>query len=59
MTLGDSDNDDNDEDTFISSPGYPHAPPPHTECVWVVMAPAGKRVQIEFVEQFYLTPSYR
>ena len=46
-------------EVFISSPNYPRIPPAHTECTWVIMAEPGKRVQIEFVEQFYITPSYR
>ncbi len=41
----------------ISSPEYPNAPPAHAECVWRIMAPPGKRVQIDFVDQFYIHPS--
>ena len=29
----------------IKPPNFPGTPPPHTECIWIVMAPAGKEVQ--------------
>ena len=32
--------------TQINPPNYPGTPPPHTECIWIVMAPAGKEVQL-------------
>lgn len=38
----------------ISSPNYPRIPNAHSECIWVIMAPAGKRIQMEFVENFYV-----
>lgn len=43
----------------ISSMNYPSIPPARAECIWLVLAPAGRRVQIDFVEQFYLRPSSR
>ncbi|XP_055914850.1 cubilin homolog [Eupeodes corollae] len=36
----------------ISSPNYPNVPNPHTECVWVIIAPPGETVQVEFVRNF-------
>ncbi|XP_069688891.1 cubilin [Periplaneta americana] len=47
-----------DNSTIISSPNYPNAPPPHTECEWIVMAPAGERLHIEFLERFDVTVSF-
>ena len=32
--------------TQMNPPNYPGTPPPHTECIWIVMAPAGKEVQL-------------
>ena len=29
----------------IKPPNFPGSPPPYTECIWIVMAPAGKEVQ--------------
>ena len=44
-------------DFDFSSPNYPNVPPPHAECVWVITAPPGKRVQIDFLERFDVKPS--
>lgn len=41
--------------TLIMSPRYPNVPPPHTECEWIIMAPAGERLHMEFVERFDVT----
>jgi len=30
--------------TEITSPLYPNIPPPYTQCIWTVVAPAGKRL---------------
>ena len=30
----------------ITSPNHPSTPPPHSECIWIIMAPAGKEVQL-------------
>ncbi len=49
--------DDDDNSLEITSPSYPHAPPPHAECSWVVLAPQGQRLQVDFLDQFYLYPS--
>lgn len=42
----------------ISSPGYPEAPPQHTECVWTVIAPHGDRIHME-VNNLDVKPTYR
>ncbi|XP_077300380.1 cubilin homolog [Arctopsyche grandis] len=47
----------NENSTTISSPNYPNIPNPFTECVWVIMAPVGERIKVDFVERFDLTPS--
>ncbi|XP_021927790.1 cubilin [Zootermopsis nevadensis] len=41
----------------IMSPHFPSAPPPHTECEWIIMAPAGEKLHLEFVERFDVTTS--
>jgi cubilin len=46
-----------DSSTVIMSPRYPNVPPPHTECEWIIMAPAGERLHLEFVERFDITYS--
>ena len=42
----------------ISSPGYPEAPPQHTECVWTVIAPHGEVIHMD-VENLDVKPTYR
>ena len=32
-------------EVHITSPNHPATPPPHSECIWIIMAPAGKEVQ--------------
>jgi cubilin len=44
-------------ETEITSPNYPSIPPLHSECVWTVLAPPGKRIQIDFIDNFYIRPS--
>lgn len=44
-------------DVTFTSPNYPHMPPLHTECIWIIMSPPGQRIQIEFLDNFYFTPS--
>ena len=31
----------------IKSPNYPNSPPPQSECVWTVIAPAGERIHLD------------
>ncbi|PNF23973.1 hypothetical protein B7P43_G09286 [Cryptotermes secundus] len=45
------------DSTVIMSPRYPNVPPPHTECEWIFMAPAGERLHLEFLERFDVTSS--
>ncbi|XP_071443305.1 cubilin [Hetaerina americana] len=40
---------------IISSPNFPNIPPPHIECEWVFLAPAGERIDFDFLERFDLT----
>jgi len=42
----------------INSPNYPNVPPARSECVWTIVAPAGREVQLDFVEQFYIHRRY-
>ena len=39
---------DSDTELDVTSPRYPNAPAPNTECAWVVIAPAGKRIHVQF-----------
>ncbi|XP_043479110.1 cubilin-like isoform X2 [Leptopilina heterotoma] len=41
----------------FSTPNYPNVPPPYTECIWTLLAPAGKRLSIHFINAFDLTDS--
>uniref|UniRef100_A0A182Q2J3 CUB domain-containing protein n=1 Tax=Anopheles farauti TaxID=69004 RepID=A0A182Q2J3_9DIPT len=43
--------------TVITTPNYPEIPPPHTECIWKVLAPAGQVLWVEFLDQNYLPRS--
>ena len=49
---------DRDTNSFeFSSPNYPQVPPAHAECIWVVMAPQGKRIQLDFTDNFRIRRS--
>ncbi|KMY99076.1 cubilin homolog isoform X1 [Drosophila simulans] len=39
----------------IMSPGYPYLPHPYAECTWLVMAPPGETIAVDFDEQFELS----
>ena len=41
----------------LTTPDYPRTPPAHSECVWTISAPRGKRVQLDFTERFDLVTS--
>ncbi|CAG9855166.1 unnamed protein product [Phyllotreta striolata] len=41
--------------TEISSPNYPNVPTPHTECEWLITAPSGEVLRIDFEGRFHLT----
>ena len=45
------------EAEVISTPNYPSIPPSHIECVWVVTAPADRRIRLDFIERFDLSAS--
>nr|XP_040240535.2 cubilin homolog [Anopheles coluzzii] len=40
--------------TIIATPNYPNVPPPHTECFWKVLAPAGELLRVELLSQMLL-----
>ncbi|XP_068081387.1 cubilin [Anabrus simplex] len=42
---------------IISSPNYPNIPIPHSECTWVIMAPGGERIQVDFNDTFNFNTS--
>ena len=31
----------------MTSPNYPNVPPSETECVWIVLAPAGTKIFVD------------
>ena len=39
---------------IITSPNYPNIPNAHTECSWVVVAPIGESIRVDFIERFDL-----
>uniref|UniRef100_A0A1B6EBE4 Cubilin n=1 Tax=Clastoptera arizonana TaxID=38151 RepID=A0A1B6EBE4_9HEMI len=41
----------------ISSPNYPNAPPSHIVCSWIIYAPPGKNLQVDFLGRFDLLKS--
>ncbi|CAH0562353.1 unnamed protein product [Brassicogethes aeneus] len=43
-----------DDFVLISSPNYPNIPVPHSECDWVIVAPVGETLRVDFVERFDL-----
>ncbi|KAL7042861.1 hypothetical protein ACKWTF_001317 [Chironomus riparius] len=43
--------------SIISSPNYPNIPQPHIECTWIIVAPAGERIRIDFLDRFDLMVS--
>ncbi|XP_056290732.1 cubilin [Pseudoliparis swirei] len=49
----------NDGDTpgYITSPNYPQSYPQNIDCIWVVSAPNGEAVQIDFEEDIYIEPT--
>ncbi|XP_063226608.1 cubilin [Bacillus rossius redtenbacheri] len=44
--------------TVITSPRYPQIPQPFTECEWIVVAPAGERLRIDFLGNFDIACGY-
>lgn len=43
--------------TNISSPNYPNIPNPNTECTWIILAPTGEKISVDFIDRFDLTKS--
>lgn len=41
--------------SIINSPNFPNIPHPHIECTWIIIAPVGEQIRIDFVERFDLT----
>ncbi|XP_021504160.1 cubilin isoform X2 [Meriones unguiculatus] len=48
-----------DSDGYVTSPNYPANYPQHAECIWILEAPPGKSIQLQFEDQFNIeeTPS--
>ncbi|TNN61134.1 Cubilin [Liparis tanakae] len=45
---------DGDPPGYITSPNYPQNYPQNVDCIWVVSAPNGEAVQIDFEEDIYI-----
>ena len=45
-------------ESIIQSPNYPNSPPPHTECIWTVLAPPGERIHLD-IDNLDVKPSRR
>ncbi|XP_004860031.1 cubilin [Heterocephalus glaber] len=43
---------DADSTGYVTSPNYPNNYPPHADCVWIISAPPGKSIRIQFEDQF-------
>ncbi|XP_066158935.1 cubilin [Euwallacea fornicatus] len=42
--------------TVITSPNYPNVPHAHIECIWIIRAPRGESLRIDFEERFDIAP---
>uniref|UniRef100_A0A8D2IQV5 Cubilin n=1 Tax=Varanus komodoensis TaxID=61221 RepID=A0A8D2IQV5_VARKO len=47
----------NNPSGYISSPNYPGNYPPHADCVWIIIAPSGEAVELQFEDQFDIQAS--
>ncbi|KAM9673713.1 cubilin [Trichechus inunguis] len=43
---------DADSAGYVTSPNHPDNYPQHTDCIWILSAPPGKRIQLQFEDQF-------
>ncbi|XP_043205584.1 cubilin-like [Amphibalanus amphitrite] len=43
----------------ISTPNYPNIPPAYSACRWSAVAPASRAVQVDFIDSFDITTSFR
>ncbi|XP_010605410.1 cubilin [Fukomys damarensis] len=43
---------DDDSTGYVTSPNYPNSYPPHADCVWIISAPPGKSIRVQFEDQF-------
>ncbi|XP_041486764.1 cubilin isoform X1 [Microtus oregoni] len=50
---------DANSDGYVTSPNYPANYPQNVECIWILEAPSGKSIQLQFEDQFHIeeTPS--
>lgn len=39
----------------VTTPNYPNIPNPNTECIWVIIAPPGDTIQMQFIGRFDLS----
>lgn len=50
---------DDDPSDYITSPNYPQNYPQNIDCIWVITAPSGEAIQIDFEDEFYIEPADR
>lgn len=43
---------DANSDGYVTSPNYPANYPQHAECIWILEAPSGRSIQLQFEDQF-------
>ncbi|XP_005387022.1 PREDICTED: cubilin [Chinchilla lanigera] len=41
-----------DASGYVTSPNYPSNYPPNADCVWIISAPPGKSIRLQFEDQF-------
>ncbi|XP_015441120.1 cubilin isoform X1 [Pteropus alecto] len=46
---------DADSAGYVTSPNHPDNYPQHTDCIWLISAPPGKLVRLQFEDQFSIT----
>lgn len=52
-------NDDDEPPGHITSPNYPQNYPQNIDCIWVITAPSGEAIQIDFEDEFYIESADR
>jgi cubilin len=43
---------DADSTGYVTSPNYPASYPQHIDCIWIIAAPPGKSIRLQFEDQF-------
>ncbi|XP_003786834.1 cubilin [Otolemur garnettii] len=48
---------DADSAGYVTSPNHPDNYPQHTDCIWIIAAPQGKSIRLQFEDQFSIEAS--